>query len=138
MELTKEYLVSKYSEFNHLIFDDSLPMIPIKLGRSKSALGYLKFRKHKNLFGKVTISGFSITISTKFDLSEQEIEDTLIHEMIHFYIYHNKLEDSSSHGHIFKKMMADINEKYGRKINISYRLTNTGELIPKGRKYLFF
>ena len=130
MRPTKEYLEEKYTSFNNQIFEGQLPVIPIKLGKSKSALGYLKFRRHKSLFGKESLSGFSIIISTFFDLTEAEIEDTLIHEMIHYYIYFNNIKDTSSHGPYFREKMAEINHLFGRNIHISYKLRE-GILSPK-------
>lgn len=130
MKPTKEYLEAKYATFNNQIFEGQLPSIPIKLGRSKSSLGYLKFKRRKSLFGKESLSGFSIIISTSFDLTEAEIEDTLIHEMIHYYIYFNNIKDTSSHGPYFREKMAEINHHFGRDIHISYKFSE-GIVSPK-------
>lgn len=54
-------------------------------------------------------------------MSERELEDTIIHEMIHYYIAYNNIKDTSAHGRVFRQMMAEINEQYGREITISHR-----------------
>lgn len=130
MKPTKEYLEEKFEAFNNQMFGGQLPAVPIKLGKGKTALGYLKFRRHKSLFGRVSLSGFSIFISTYFDLTEDEIEDTLIHEMIHYYIYFNNIKDTSSHGPFFREKMAEINRNFSRNIHISYKLRE-GVVCPK-------
>lgn len=60
-------------------------------------------------------------MNTRIELSEDEIEDTIIHEMIHYYIGYNQLEDTSAHGAIFQQVMNAINEKYGRHLSISHK-----------------
>ena len=68
---------------------------------------------------------------------EREIEDTIIHEMIHYFIGVKRLEDSSSHGPMFQHLMKTINEKYGRNITISHKTTESQreELIDKKPHY---
>lgn len=58
-------------------------------------------------------------------MPEEEVEDTIIHEMIHYYIGYNQLEDTSPHGSIFRQIMNAINEKYGRHLTISHKCTKT-------------
>ena len=62
---------------------------------------------------------FRLRINTRIDLPEEEIEDTIIHEMIHYFIEVNKMEDSSAHGPLFLHMMNTINEKFGRHLTVS-------------------
>ena len=64
-----------------------------------------------------------LRISTRFDLPEAEIEDTLIHEMIHYWIAWKGLRDSSTHGRLFRAKMKEINELYGRHLTISHKST---------------
>ena len=64
---------------------------------------------------------FVLRISTRFDLPEAEIEDTLIHEMIHYKIALEGLQDTSTHGRLFRAMMKEINDRYGRHLSISHK-----------------
>ena len=43
--------------------------------------------------------------------------------MIHLYIASHQLKDSSSHGKVFRQMMNDLNQRFGRHITISHRKT---------------
>lgn len=121
MKATIPYIQEKFNEFNQQMFDGCLPMLPIKLSKARTFLGILAYRRRRTLSGEIEKYDFRLRISTYHDLPEQELEDTIIHEMIHYYIGIKQLKDTSAHGKIFRKMMKDINERYGRHITISYR-----------------
>lgn len=123
MKPTIEYIKTKFGEFNHLIFDDKLPLLPIQLSNAKSYLGMLVYKKRRKLFGKVEKYDFRLRISTRMDLPESEVEDTIIHEMIHYYIDYNGIKDTSAHGQVFRQMMSDINARFGRHITITHKST---------------
>ena len=121
MEITEKLVKEKFEFFNRQIFGGKLPMPRIGLSRARTFLGACTFKTRRGLLGKKTRYDFAIRISTMFDMSETEFEDTLIHEMIHYYIGVNQIEDTSAHGQKFRSMMADINSRFGRRINISHR-----------------
>ncbi len=52
------------------------------------------------------------------DLSYKDIDNTLVHEMIHQYIIQNDL-DTRPHGKIFKAFMKRINEAFRDELNIT-------------------
>lgn len=123
MKPTIEYIEKKFGEFNHLIFDDRLPLLPIQLSNAKSFLGMLVYKKRRKPFGRVEKYDFRLRISTRMDLPEAEVEDTIIHEMIHYYIDFNGIKDTSAHGQVFRQMMSDINTRFGRHITITHKST---------------
>ncbi len=123
MKPTVEYLESKFDEFNALMFEGSLPRIPITLGNAATYIGQCTFRTRRKLFGGTEHYGFRLRFSKRFDLPEQEVEDTVIHEMIHYYIRLNGMRDTSAHGKLFRQMMDNINRRFGRHVTISHRTT---------------
>ena len=123
MKPTIAYLEQKFEEFNREMFGGKLPMPPIELGRARSYLGICMYQKRRRLFRKPELCHFRMRFSALFDLPEREWEDTLIHEMIHYHIGMNQLNDTSSHGQLFRQMMESINRKYGRHITISHKST---------------
>ena len=128
---TIPYIQSRFDEFNARFFAGALPPVPIKLSNARTFLGKLTFTKcRKWLFGEWTYSNFVLRINTRFDLPEQLIEDTILHEMIHYYIAVNQLRDTSTHGHLFRQEMKRINAEGNRHITISYRLKNMPPLTP--------
>lgn len=119
MVATIPYIEGKFNEYNGLIFNGELPAIPIKLSKAKTSLGQLAFKRRRTWYGRTVYSDFRLRVSTHFDLPENELEDIIIHEMIHYYIFVNRLKDKSAHGSLFRQMMKDINTRYGRNISIS-------------------
>lgn len=121
MKATIKFAREKFNEFNDLIFDGKLPAIPIFMSDSGRALGMLRFERKRNLLGKVSNCNFRMYVSTRYDLPQDQIEDTIIHEMIHLHIAFNNLKDTSTHGDRFKYHMNLINRRFGRHITVSNR-----------------
>lgn len=123
MKATVPYIEAKFAEFNQRYFGSELSPVPVELSKAASYVGQCTF-KTKKLAG-ITIRRYDlrIRISTRHDLPEQEVEDTIIHEMIHCYIWQKGLRDTSTHGKVFREIMNRINSLYGRHITVSHRLT---------------
>ena len=124
MTPTVEYLEERFDTFNRMCFDGALPRIPIKLSRARTFVGRLIYRPVRDWRGRVVRrEDFILRISTYFDLPEAEIEDTLIHEMIHYWIAWKGIKDTSSHGKEFRRIMMEINALHGRHLTISHKST---------------
>lgn len=121
MKPTREYIIERFSYFNKLCFAGRLTMPRIELSRSRRKLGQLEYKRRRKTFGGWENYDFTLRLSTLIDMEQSVVDDTLIHEMIHLYILSNNLEDSSSHGQLFRRMMEEINSRYGRHISISHR-----------------
>ena len=121
MIATVPFLENRFETFNALCFGGALPPVPIKPGRAVRSLGSCTYKKRKHLFGRTEYYGFTIRISTRFDLPENELEDILLHEMIHYEILVNQRQDTSAHGRLFRARMKEINENFGRHITVSHR-----------------
>ena len=57
------------------------------------------------------------------DLPENVIEDTVLHEMIHYYILSNQMQDTGPHGKLFIAKMQEINRKFNRNLSVSHHTT---------------
>lgn len=124
MTPTIPYIQSRFDDFNARFFGGQLPPVPIRLSHAKGFLGKLTFTRRKHgLFGKYRNEDFVLRINVRIDLPESLIEDTILHEMIHYYIAVNQWNDTSVHGQLFRHEMARINAEGNRHITISYRLT---------------
>ena len=123
MKATIPYIEQKFEEFNRQMFGGKLPKIPVELSDAKTFLGQCVFKKRKKPFGKMELYDFRLRINTRLDLPEREVEDIIIHEMIHYYIGYNRLEDTSAHGPLFLSIMNEINRKFGRSLNVSHKST---------------
>ena len=131
------YIKRKFEEFNQQMFAGQLPDIPVCLSDAKSFLGKCCFKKRLLENGKTAYYDFMLRINTRLDLPEREVEDTIIHEMIHYFIAYKNLEDATSHGPIFQHIMNGINEKYGRNLTISYKGSDEEKeaLVDKKQHY---
>jgi len=120
---TIEYIQARFEEYNRQYFNGSLPPLPIKLSHAKGFLGKVTFvRKRQGFFGGYRNQDFVLRINVRIDLPEDLVQDTILHEMIHYYIAVNQWKDTSTHGRLFRAEMARINEEGHRHISISHRL----------------
>lgn len=121
MIATVPFARESFAKFNELCFGGELPEVPIVLSRARSFLGRMEYRAVKGLFGGIRgYQDFRMRISASFDLTAEEIEDVVLHEMIHYYIAFRNIKDTSAHGKAFRRMMNDINAKYGRNVSIRH------------------
>ena len=80
------YVQEKFREFNRRMFDGKLPELPISVTNAKSYLGVCLYRNRFKWNGKREYYDFKLRISRRIDLSQDELDDTIIHEMIHYWI----------------------------------------------------
>lgn len=122
-ELTIDYLRQAFEHYNDLIFEGKLPVPKLKWSRAKTRLGQMAC-KRKTSWGRTKYYDFTISISNYYKLTKEEIDDVLIHEMIHYSIAYTGLKDTSAHGIVFRGMMDKINRTFNRHITISVRTRN--------------
>ena len=123
MRASIPYIEQKFKEYNQLIFGNHLPDIPIRLSRATTFVGKYQHRTRRTPLGRIEPYDFYLRFSVLFDLTPEELDDVIIHEMIHLHIAFHRLHDTSSHGPLFRRMMDNINRTHGRHITISNRLT---------------
>lgn len=122
MRATVKYVEQKFEEFNQKMFAGRLPKIPIELSDAKTFLGLCCSRTHRLPDGRREHSDFRMRINTRLDLPESTVEDTIIHEMIHYFINYNGLTDTSTHGPIFQAIMKSINFTFRRNLTVRYKV----------------
>ena len=79
----------------------------------------------------------SIDISIRYDLPKEDYINTIVHEMIHYYIDYNDLHDNDSHGELFVSLMNQINANYN--LNIKIVGERSDEMVlqePKRIRYI--
>ena len=131
LRITSEWAKRKYNEFNSRFFGGKLPKdIQFEMSGTQNAVGDAScvvsnmpsagsIQVGDNYVGKL-----KIRLSSYFnDITETEAEEVLLHEMIHYSILSRQLKDESAHGPLFRRMMDDINRRFGRHITVSHRRT---------------
>ena len=123
---TIDYIQAHFDAYNSRFWGGSLPPVPVKLSHAKGFLGKVTFtRRRQGLFGGYRNENFVLRINARIDLPEELVQDTILHEMIHYYIAVNQWRDNSSHGELFRREMKRINAEGNRHITISHRLTES-------------
>lgn len=137
MIATLDYVAQTFDRFNALCFEGSLVRPPMRLSRAHGFLGKLTFTRRRNLLGSVRYADFVLVVSVAFDLAADVLDDTILHEMIHYYILSHQLRDTSTHGRLFRQMMDNINTRHGRHVRISHRTTESERIAgPTPRRHL--
>ncbi len=123
-----EYIQKAFDRYNALCFRGELPGICLELSRARTYLGrYEEKRPQVRFLGR----RFSlptaepqrlIRISTAFDLTPEQQDDVIIHEMIHYYLAWKGLADRVPHGPHFRQLMEAINSRFGRHIVVRYKM----------------
>ena len=132
MTLTIDILHAWFRQFNADYFGDELPVPRIALSKARTRLGTMSCRRVRKLL-RWTYTDFTIRISTYYDCTEREFQETLLHEMIHYYIAYKNISDTSSHGKVFRQIMQQLNNEHGWNITITSSMHNH-KLTPVQRK----
>ena len=111
MQVTIDYLYSQFDKYNQQCFESALRKPVIKVSNARRQLGVFVGTKPLP----------TIKVSNYYDRCEQDYLNTLVHEMIHMYIYEKGIKDTSPHGAVFRRMMSDINRQTGLHMSVSVR-----------------
>lgn len=114
MIITLKEIREQFDIWNEKAFNNELPVPLFELMQTKRTLGQFCPRK--------IMGGYSykIRISVFYDRPLQSYIDTIVHEMLHFYIKFKGIKDTSSHGREWKRRAAELS----RKFNLTITRTN--------------
>lgn len=121
MIVTLAYLRQQFRAFNAQCFDSRLPEPRLRVGNARTMLGNVRYRRERGFPGKTRYTDITLTISAYYDLSKEELDDTILHEMIHLYVIYGDHRDSSTHGRLFRQIMNDLNQRFHRHITVSHK-----------------
>ena len=117
MIVTIDWMEEWFKRFDQEYFGGKLPLPELSLTRAKTRLGQLAFKRASRL-GRTKLYDFKLSMSTYYDMTEQQAKSVLLHEMIHYIIGYTGLKDTSPHGVVFRGMMDNLNRKYGWDIRV--------------------
>jgi hypothetical protein len=102
MKVTKAFLTKSFKKLNVEYFNGELVEPLFKVTHKRRCLG--RCEKTKGVY--------IISISTYYDRAEREVNETLLHEMIHLYIYQKGIKDTKPHhGKVFYSIADRINKQ---------------------------
>ena len=117
MIVTIDWMEEWFKRFDQEYFGGKLPLPELALTRAKTRLGQLAF-KRASRWGRTKLYDFKLSMSTYYDMTDQQAKSVLLHEMIHYIIGYTGLKDTSPHGVVFRGMMDNLNRKYGWDIRV--------------------
>lgn len=117
MIVTIDWMEEWFKRFDQEYFGGKLPLPELALTRAKTRLGQLAF-KRASRWGRTKLYDFKLSMSTYYNMTEQQAKSVLLHEMIHYIIGYTGLKDTSPHGVVFRGMMDNLNRKYGWDIRV--------------------
>lgn len=131
---TIDFIERKFKEYNDLMFEGKLQLLPFKLSSARTFLGQVRCIRKKNPDGTWHYSDFQFIISNKVDYDENVVEDTIIHEMIHYWIFSNQMQDNAPHGKLFVSKMQEINRRFDRSLTIVHKKTKEEQNIDTEKR----
>lgn len=150
MKEEEKQLEQLFIHCNNKYFDGKLPVPKLRISHAKTRLGTMSCKRTMKKNGgimawmtgksksmRMTFTDFQISISDYYIMTDEQREDIMIHEMIHYCIAYTGLRDTAPHGVVFRGMMDAINRKYGR--HISVMTTTKGwqpRVAPKPVRFL--
>lgn len=135
MRANLKFIGETFRKYNTICFAGKLPEIRIEITDAERQLGGFCYpvRTASTKTGRrLQTVECSMKLSRRFDMEQTLLEDVIIHEMIHFFIWYEGYEDTSAHGKLFKALMNEINSRFGR--NITVRHKDTASLYDGDRK----
>lgn len=123
MQVSTEWMEEHFHLYNRQYFDGQLPVPKMLVNNARTRLGTMTYRCRRQMFS-TTYTDFTIRLTNYYNLSEEEYTDVLLHEMIHLSIAANGSKDTSLHGSLFRKKMAEINAD-GHHITVMKNVTET-------------
>lgn len=118
MRATLDHIKTRFDHFNRLCFNGELPAISMRMSDSLSSLGTFVHPRVRRGVAARRASDCHMRISRRLDMPEEDIDDIVVHEMIHYYIWWKGIADTSVHGKVFRQMADGINRRHGLHITV--------------------
>ncbi len=116
MNIDKFVIFADFTKYNNEYFGGVLPYPEFVIGHGYFTMGHFTclLDEYDEPYNQ------KIEISDRFDYTESQLRDIIVHEMIHYYLVWTKEDLHANHGKAFKRKAKELNEKYG--LNITPRI----------------
>lgn len=125
MRVTLDFVKKRFDDFNSRYFNSELPAIPIRITNARSYVGKVVYERNRKFLRGEKAVNFRMLFSRCLDLDEKVLEDTVLHEMIHYWILFKGIKDTSAHGQVFRKMMHTFNRLHGHNVTVTHRISES-------------
>lgn len=123
-----------FNRFNRQIFNNELLPVKFIYVNARTFVGQFCHPVNSRLPKEKLAGRCTIKISRLFKLSESQLEDIIIHEMIHYYIWIKGIRQISPHDEVFLTMMNRINRTFNRNITVSQKSGSEGVDLTDPRR----
>ena len=127
------WLRERFSHFNALCFGGNLPVISMRISRSRTRWGSFRYPAGSKV-SPASLQHCVLSISGCFNAPEALLEDVLLHEMIHYALWLCGRRDATAHGPNFRSLMDSLNREHNRNITISVRSGSHNNVSQSGRR----
>ena len=110
MIANSENIAYYFVYWNYVAFNNELPIPFCGVLHSYRTCGYFQCKYYGGWFSK-TFYDFSISITDYYDFTDEQFNNILVHEMIHYYLTYTGVDRRCRHGKEFKKMAKELNKK---------------------------
>lgn len=130
IDFDKISLQQEFNKVNAELFDNKVPVVPLKWSRRKTALGHVKNQVIKQT---MTLLSMELWMSTFFSVTYKQFRDVMAHEMIHVLINDRDTRNVyDPHGWQFMREAERING-----MGLGFNITKTnGEDLALSNKTL--
>lgn len=134
MKLYLDYLKQRYNYWKNEIgragiWDpDRFEEVSIHIRPKSKSYNGLFSRKWLLRNGKKVLVDRIFIYNNSEDFNPLFLDSILVHEMIHQYVFQNKIKDTSTHGKVFRNFMAKINQEFRGRLSIN--ISDHNPLVP--------
>lgn len=121
MRPTLPLLYRRFQHFNTLCFNGELPSIHFSISRSLKRRGSFRHPVCAPADARTHVRLCQISLSDRFEMTEDDIDNVLLHEMIHYFLWLTGTADPTPHGPNFLAMAKEINQRFNRNITVTYK-----------------
>lgn len=105
--IVNNYIITQtFLSWDDLCFGGELVLPRFQLTNCFNVLGHIEIPSDDT-------NNTVISISRQYDYTQHQLDNIMVHEMIHYYLYMVGRDTRCTHGKEFKKMAKDINSKFG-------------------------
>ena len=123
MIATVNFVRQTFRRFNHEYFRGALPTPAFKLIRDSNSMGFCSSKQVNHADGTSTYR-YIIACSTYYDCPQEEVENTILHEMCHLWVFINYPDtNEKSHGPLWQSIAKRVTVASGNKYVITAKST---------------
>jgi tRNA G37 N-methylase Trm5 len=118
--IDKFNLMAYFTKYNNEFFGGILPYPEFKIRKSYFTLGYFSC----NYNNDYSMYNCVLEISNRYDYTEEQLRNVIVHEMIHYYLAFTKKDIKMEHGAEFDRMATKLNREYFLNITSTIDVSN--------------